>query len=69
MTQDMGWFFMCIALMLVLEGFLPAMSPERWRHLLERLANLQDRTIRIMGLLSMVVGAVLMAVIHQLYKV
>ena len=52
--------FVAACLMLVLEGMLPFLAPDRWRQLVLRLAALQDSEIRNMGLLSMVIGAVLL---------
>ncbi|MBX9794448.1 MAG: DUF2065 domain-containing protein [Burkholderiaceae bacterium] len=42
--------------MLVLEGLLPFMSPERWRSVFERAAKLSDGQLRFLGLTSLVVG-------------
>jgi hypothetical protein len=50
-----------LALMLVLEGLLPFLSPGRWRELFERAMQLSDGQIRFMGLTSIVIGLVLLA--------
>jgi uncharacterized protein YjeT (DUF2065 family) len=50
------------ALMLVLEGLLPFLSPQRWRMLFERATRLSDGQIRFVGLSSMLVGVVLLLV-------
>ena len=44
-------------LVLVLEGIVPFLSPGRWRRMAEVLAQVDDRTMRIMGLISMLLGA------------
>ena len=44
-------------LMLVLEGIVPFLSPGRWRNMARLLAQVDDRTMRIMGLVSMLIGA------------
>ena len=44
------------ALMLVLEGILPFLSPSRLRQTWIRMANLEDRTLRLVGLASMFFG-------------
>ena len=49
------------ALMLVLEGLLPFISPGWWRSIFERAARLSDSQIRYAGLTSMVVGLLLLA--------
>jgi hypothetical protein len=51
-----------LALMLVIEGLLPFLSPARWRAMFERATQLSDGQIRFIGLSSMVVGLVLLAI-------
>jgi uncharacterized protein YjeT (DUF2065 family) len=51
-----------VALMLVLEGLLPFLSPSRWRSMFERATQLSDGQIRFFGLSSMVIGVVLLLV-------
>ncbi len=53
------------ALMLVLEGIIPFLYPNRWRQLAARLALISDRQLRMIGLGSMVVGVVLLFVIRS----
>ena len=45
-----------LALMLVIEGLLPFVSPGRWRALFEQITRMSDGQIRFMGLTSMLVG-------------
>ena len=52
--------FIAACLMLVLEGMLPFLAPQRWRQALLSLLSLQDRQIRAIGLASMLTGAVLL---------
>ena len=52
--------FGAIALMLVLEGLLPFLSPQRWRAVFQKATQLSDGQIRFIGLSSMVVGVVLL---------
>ncbi len=49
-----------IALMLVIEGILPFLSPEALRRALERAARLDARALRLCGLLSMLGGVLLL---------
>lgn len=51
-----------VALMLVLEGLLPFLSPGRWRSMFEKVTRLSDGQIRFFGLSSMLVGLVLLLV-------
>lgn len=44
-------------LMLVLEGVMPFVAPGRWRNVAEKLAQVDDRTMRLIGLTSMLIGA------------
>ena len=49
------------ALMLVIEGLLPFISPTQWRAAFERAMRLSDGQIRFIGLGSMLAGLVLLA--------
>lgn len=49
-----------IALMLVLEGLLPFLSPQRWRSMFQKATQLSDGQIRFVGLSSMLIGVVLL---------
>jgi len=53
-----------VALMLILEGLLPFLSPSAWRRVFERATKLSDGQIRFLGLTCMVVGLLLLAVWH-----
>ena len=44
------------ALMLVVEGLLPFISPPRWRSVFERAMKMSDGQIRFIGLGSMLAG-------------
>jgi uncharacterized protein YjeT (DUF2065 family) len=50
-------FWLALALMLVIEGMLPFISPASWRQVFERLLAMSDGQIRFVGLSSMVAGA------------
>jgi len=49
-----------LALMLVLEGLLPFLSPRRWRRLFEEATRLSDGQLRFLGLSSMLGGVLLL---------
>jgi uncharacterized protein YjeT (DUF2065 family) len=51
-----------LALMLVVEGLLPFLSPGRWRAVFEKALKMTDGQIRFFGLSSMLVGLVLLLV-------
>ena len=50
-----------VALMLVFEGLLPFLSPGAWRRMFERAMRMSDGQIRFVGLASMVIGMLLLA--------
>ena len=56
------WLFGAFALMLVIEGLLPFFSPQAWRQVFERATRMTDGQIRFLGLGSMVVGLLLLAI-------
>lgn len=51
-------------LMLILEGVLPFLYPQRWRGLVARLAATDDSALRVAGLVSMLVGLLMLYLIH-----
>lgn len=53
-----------IALVLVLEGLLPFLSPGGFRGMMLRVGQLTDRQLRIGGLVSMAIGVVLLYMIR-----
>jgi uncharacterized protein len=57
-------FLMAIALMLVLEGILPFVSPNAWRETFQKLLQLEDGQIRFIGLSAMLVGLIILYLIN-----
>lgn len=53
------------ALVLVVEGILPFISPRTYRDVVEQMARLPDRTMRFTGLGCMVVGVVILYVVRH----
>jgi uncharacterized protein YjeT (DUF2065 family) len=49
------------ALMLILEGLLPFLSPGSWLAMFERATQMSDGQIRFVGMSSMLAGLVLLA--------
>lgn len=49
-----------LALMLVIEGILPFVSPAFLRQALLSMAQMDDRSLRLSGLVSMVIGVALL---------
>ena len=50
------------ALVLVIEGLLPFLSPKAWREVFAQAAKMSDGQIRFIGLSSMLVGLLLLTV-------
>jgi uncharacterized protein YjeT (DUF2065 family) len=51
-----------LALMLVLEGLMPFLSPKGWRSIFERAIKMSDGQIRFIGLSSMLIGLALLLI-------
>jgi uncharacterized protein YjeT (DUF2065 family) len=49
------------ALVLVIEGLLPFLSPGAWRRIFEQATRLSDGQIRFLGLTSILIGSGLLA--------
>jgi len=58
------WVLGALALMLVFEGLLPFLSPTMWRQVFERAIRMSDGQIRFLGLASMLLGLLILAVWH-----
>ncbi len=52
------WLAFC--LVLVIEGVIPFLYPQRWRQMVAQLALTSDGTLRMIGLISMVGGTLLL---------
>ncbi|WP_366943166.1 DUF2065 domain-containing protein [Zhongshania sp.] len=55
---------MALSLVLIIEGLLPFLSPERWRLLAYRMADMNSRSVRIAGLVSMLAGLILLSLLR-----
>lgn len=53
-----------IALVFIIEGMLPFISPNRWRTMLVMVEQMDDRMIRNVGLGSMLFGVVILYLMH-----
>mgnify|MGYP003151707822 FL=1 len=43
-------------LLLIIEGIIPFLYPDRWRRLLETVSTTDDKMLRLVGLFSMLLG-------------
>ena len=57
--------FTAICLMLILEGIMPFLYPSKWRRLVATLANVEDKSLRLMGLVIMLLGLGLLYVVRN----
>jgi len=57
-------FWQALAIVLVIEGLLPFISPKRWRSAFQQLLALSDGQIRFFGLCSMVLGLMALALFN-----
>ena len=53
MLEDIG---RAVGLMLVFEGIMPFLSPRRWRNMAQVLSTVDERSMRLIGLFSMLIG-------------
>ncbi|MEE9265415.1 MAG: DUF2065 domain-containing protein [Gammaproteobacteria bacterium] len=58
-------FLVALALLLILEGIMPFLSPEGLRRTLAMISELSDNTLRFAGLSSMVLGCLLLYAVNS----
>lgn len=56
-----------IGLLFVFEGMLPFLSPGFWRKFMQQMFGQSDRALRIMGLVSMLMGLMLVCIARDFY--
>ena len=52
-----------LALVLIVEGMLPFLSPSAWRNVFEKLVKMSDGQLRFFGLTSMIVGLIALLIL------
>jgi uncharacterized protein YjeT (DUF2065 family) len=57
---DWSALWAALALVLVLEGLFPFLSPGGWRQMFQRLLTMQDGQLRFFGLCSIVLGLLML---------
>jgi uncharacterized protein len=57
---DSDIFWSALALVLVIEGLFPFISPGGWRRTFQKLLALEDGQLRFFGLCSIVIGLALL---------
>jgi uncharacterized protein YjeT (DUF2065 family) len=61
-------FISALGLLFVFEGILPFLSPIFWRRVMQQVYLQNDKVLRIMGLVSMLVGLALVCMAQDLYS-
>jgi len=56
--------FIALALVLIIEGIMPFLSPSGMRKLMESMLSLDDRSLRMSGFFSMIFGLVLLYIVN-----
>lgn len=64
--MDSFWHQIAVALclMLVIEGIMPFLYPRRWREMVRMLSEIDDRTMRVIGFSSMLLGTTILYIIN-----
>ena len=53
-----------LALLMVIEGILPFLNPAAMRRVMRTLSEMDDRSLRVSGLASMLIGLALLYIVH-----
>jgi uncharacterized protein len=56
-------FWQALAMVLVIEGLLPFVSPKRWRSAFQQILSMSDGQIRFFGLCSIAIGLTVLALL------
>jgi len=67
MSQTTYIVIVALSLLLILQGFLPFVSPRSFRRMIRMLASISDRTLHIIGFTSMLIGVVLLFITHHYF--
>ena len=62
-SLDISTLWQALALLLVIEGLLPLISPSGWRRMFEQILGLSNGQIRFFGLCSIAIGLVSLAML------
>lgn len=56
--------WIALALVLVIEGILPFANPRGYKAMMAAVSSMQDKSIRITGLVSMILGVILLYLVN-----
>ena len=67
----MGWKILVIAigLVLVLEGIMPFIIPDKYKRFLLNLAHMDPKSLRVMGLVMMLIGVIIIVVMKHVFGI
>lgn len=57
--------WVALGLVLVIEGLMPALNPKAFKKTMSTIRELDEGSLRVMGLVSMTVGAVVVYILTQ----
>ncbi len=60
----MDFLLAAFALMLIIEGFLPFISPQSFRKIYIKMLESDNHTIRMTGFTSMLLGLIMLYLVH-----
>lgn len=58
-------FIAALALVLIIEGIMPFLTPNGWKNLLKQIASLDNKQLRIFGAVMMLTGAAILQYIKS----
>ncbi len=61
--MDWNILFKAIGLVLIFEGIMPFVMPEKWKKFLLQMASQPDSSLRTIGLVSMILGLTLISLL------
>ncbi|WP_444997340.1 DUF2065 domain-containing protein [Aliikangiella sp. IMCC44359] len=53
-----------IAIAIIIEGMIPFLSPKSWKETVNKITQLPETKIRLLGLAAMIVGLLLLSVLR-----
>ena len=65
MGLDWTDLFAALAIVCIIEGVMPFINPAGMKRLLARIASMEDRDMRIAGLISMAVGLTILFLVRS----
>lgn len=66
MNSNLAMFISALGLLCVFEGIMPFLSPKFYRQVMQQMLLQDDQTLHRIGLISMIIGLVIIAIVHQL---